>query len=198
MNWLTPTAILAAAFTMTAIGAFACTDDKLSIEEYFQKTDAIDNDSTARIDAVFEGVGETEDVGAMRDAFRQFPPILDDAVSDLEDLSPPNEAETQHERVIETLKNVASTARDSFDELDAAQTFDDVFAVVEGDAFTQANEAFTAACLDLQSVAADNGIAVDLGCTDSEEGSSQTEERPSGEVGGAAVPADNRCHPTGC
>jgi hypothetical protein len=198
MKWLTLTA-LTTVLGLAAFGSWACNDDgdELTLQEYFDRIDQIDNDGTVKTDAVFEGVDENSDAAAVREAFTRFPDVIDEILGELEDVDPPDEVKQAHEALEEKLRAVSTTARDSLDEINGAQSMDELGAVLAGEGFVAANEAFTAACLDLQQLADDNSIAVVLDCGEEEEAASQE----AGEVLGAqdAPPAaDNRCHPTGC
>jgi hypothetical protein len=156
-----------------ALGAIACNDDKesLTLEEYFQRVDEIDNDGTERIDAVFNGITDEDDVQQFREAFKDFAPILGDLADDLDGLDPPDEVRDEHDAMAEALNAFADKANDIAEDIDdiEAATPDELFAAIDEQGFTETDDAFTAACRDLQQVATDNSIDVDLDCEDEED-----------------------------
>jgi hypothetical protein len=159
---------------VAAIGGWACNDDgeSLTLEEYFQRVDEIDNDSTERIDANFEQVSE-DDVQSIRDAFKGFAPILDDVAGDFDDLDPPDAAKDRHDAMASSLNALSDKVNelaDGVDDIDAS-TPDEFFAALEEQGFSEVEDAFTTACLDLQEFAADNSITVELDCAEDEDDS---------------------------
>ena len=172
--------LAAVAVGAVALGAMACNDDKesLTLEEYFQQVDALDNSSTERIDAVFNGITDEGDVQQFRDAFKAFAPILEEVADELDDLNPPDEAKDEHDAAAKALKDFASKATEvagGVDDIDAS-TPDEFFTKVNEQGFTEASDAFAAACMDLQKLADDNSIAVDLDCEDEDEAVAAVEE----------------------
>lgn len=163
-----------AAVALAATVAWACSDDdggsSLTLEEYFAQVDAIDDETSAEIDAAFEGITDEGDVQQYKDAFKVLGPALEGAAEDLEAIDPPAEAEEEHDALVVELNNWADTATeiaDGIDDIDAS-TPEEFFAAIEEQGFTEANESFSTACLALQQVGADNDIEVDLGCVDPE------------------------------
>jgi hypothetical protein len=156
-----------------ALGAIACNDDgeSLTLEEYFQEVDRIDNESTERFDAIFETVGDETDVDGFRNAFKEFAPALEDVAGDFDDLNPPDEAKDQHDDMATALNAFSDKANEIADGVDdiEASNADEFFTAIDEQGFTEAADAFDAVCLELQQLAADNNITVDLDCSDDEE-----------------------------
>lgn len=163
-----------AVIALAAAGAWACSDDdngSLTLEEYFAKVDAIDNATTEEIDGAFEGFTDENDIEQFKTAFKVIGPVLGDAADDLDDIDPPDEAKEEHDALAKELREFADTTTDLGDNIDdiEASTPEELFAAFEERGFSEADEQFSAACLALQQVGADNGIVVDLGCEDGED-----------------------------
>ena len=158
------------------IAAAACDDDEvtlLSIEEYFARTEAIEEDADRRADDLGREVDLTlvgdlvlddERRDALMDGYRQFSGILDEFVRDLRALDPPAEASDAHGEYIDAVEELG----DAFDALAErvadADSLDDalgLFGAVQAPA-----DAAEAACLRLERVAKDNDIDADLECGD--------------------------------
>jgi len=155
-----------------ALGAVACgDDDKPTLAEYFRQVDVVDDSSTKRIDAVFNGITDENDVQQFRNAFKQFAPILDDVAGQFEDIDAADEAKTQHQAATKALNHFSDKVNEiagSVDEIDAT-TPDAFFAAIDEKGFGEADDGFTAACKDLQALADQNKIAVDLDCSDEDD-----------------------------
>lgn len=169
MKWIARTAAFAAILGATAFGGWACTDDKgnaLTLEEYFQQLDELDNQSSDRGDALFADIDLT-DLDAVKGAYAEFPDIVEDFITGLEDLNPPDEAKDAHDEAIAAAEGFREVLNDAVDEAQNATALDDLQQIGEGEAFTEADDRFTSACLDLEEIATDNNIEVDLDCEDS-------------------------------
>lgn len=163
----------------TAAGVVACSDDDgdpMTLEAYIAAVDEIDNETTASIDAGFEGLSEEPTVDEVRDAFGNIPTQLEEAADELEQLDPPEELADQQEVLADALRDYAAAADDVIENGADAATFEEFVALTESEEFTAAETAFQTACLDVQNYAADNGVAADLGCVDPEEGSAEAEQ----------------------
>lgn len=175
----TRAAVVGVILVLTAVGAVACGDDggeKLTLEEYFQQLDQIDNEGTERIDALFANMSDDPDVNEMRDAFAGFPDAVEDAAADADDLNPPDEVKDEHTALVDSLSELADAANDSLDAAADATSIDEFQSALQSDAFESANAAVTTACLALQQIANDNSISVTLDCSeDDEEGAASPE-----------------------
>lgn len=180
MNRITRIAAVGAIALLTAVAGWACNDDgdDLTLEEYFQRVDEIDNDSNQRIDAVFNGITDENDVEQFRAAFKEFAPLLQDAADDFDGIDPPGDAEAEHNTMADALNDFAAKANDIADDADdiEASTPDEFFAAVDEQGFTEAEEKFDTACQDLLQVAADNSIQVEIDCGEGDQASEEIEQ----------------------
>src|SRR5262245_43802021 len=144
-----------------ALGTWACSDDdgnELTMEEYFQQLDEIDNNTDAQITANFESITDEDDVDAFRDATKEIAPILDQAAEDISSIDPPDAAKEEHDALVQELEDWADAATEAAnsDEAAAATTPDELFTAFSEAGFDTAQQEFSDACSDLQQIAADN------------------------------------------
>ena len=177
----------AALLLALGVAATACGGDgALSLEEYFQRLDAIQNESDARFEALEaeepdiddDDVLDEEEKEALRDSFAAFPTIFREAIDKADDLDPPAEAEEAHDELVaagEALVESQSELQEDFlarlADIESTSELEELFSELFENAEAQAaSERFTAACLALQDIANANDIAVDLECEEDEEG----------------------------
>jgi hypothetical protein len=160
-----------------AIAAACGGDDRLTLEEYFERFEAIDADVDAKFEALFDDVpddGEEdlfsneENLQLFKEIFAGFPVILTDALDALEELNPPSEAEDAHDEFLATGRELGEVFEDGAGRVEAAESISEVEQIEEElePAQQEAEERFDAACLDLVGVGVANGIHVDVSCED--------------------------------
>ena len=149
-------------------GAAACSDDggkTLTLEEYFRKVEELDaeqQEATDKLDPAFEQLAP-DDVEGARDLFDQQLEVLDDFVDEMEKLNPPEEVRETHDEALALFREFREAFGDALDEAEDAETLDDMFAGFDEAAFAKIEEA-NQKCRDLEQIAADNGIEVNLDC----------------------------------
>ena len=165
---------------MRVLGAIAATcggDDRLTLEEYFERFEAIDADVDAKFEALFDDVPDDgdedlfsneENLQLFKEIFAGFPVILTDALDALEELNPPSEAEDAHDEFLATGRELGEVFEDGAGRVEAAESISEVEQIEEElePAQQEAEERFDAACLDLVGVGVANGIHVDVSCED--------------------------------
>jgi hypothetical protein len=152
-----------------AAGVSACSDDdgggnELTLEEYFEKLEAASDTFTEETDAIAEDLSDTEDLDEIRDGFGKLPALVDDFVGEMEDLNPPEEAQDAHDAAVEAGGEFRDAVDGVLEELEDVDAVEELSEVLDGDEVTSADEAFSAACRDLQDLADDNDIDVNLDC----------------------------------
>jgi len=165
---------------MLAFGAIAagCDDtgdgggDGLTLEEYFQRVDELDNELTEQSDALFAPLEDVQDPDEATDRLREIVPqqgaLLQDFRDGLGDLDPPSEVEELHNDVLEAFDELIAGFGDIVGQLDGIESFEDLDALFTDSEFAAADERLTQVCLDAERLAADNEIAVDLNCGEDE------------------------------
>ena len=154
--------------------AVSCGDDDggaLTLEEFFQRVEELDDDFEARsaeIDAEFEELSEEEALDQGPDLLGRQAELVGDFIDGLSELDPPEEASDLLEEAVSAGRNVADTFDGLVAELEGAQSLDDLFSFFEDPDFMAARGRFSQACFDAEQLAADNGITIDLNCEDEE------------------------------
>lgn len=145
-------------------------EEELDLDQYFQRFDHIGGTFDARIDTLMEesrGVGQ--EIEGTRGFFDDFQAITKQALNDVNDIYPPadaGEARDAHDEFVAALAEVLAILEDISDRLADIESPSEVQALVEQltPSFDAASERANDACLQLQGVADENGIEVDLDC----------------------------------
>ncbi len=151
--------------------AMGCSDDgggELSIEDYFEKLEALDDEQQAasdELDKELDDLGDDVSTDAFADTFEKQVKLLETFADDVDDLDPPAEVKDAHDRVVSGLRG----ARDQFDTIIEtirdADSVDEAFNSLDDAAFSEIEKA-TEACRELETIAADHNIEVDFDCDD--------------------------------
>ena len=150
-----------------AIGLASCKDGDgggLTLDEYFTRLQEIDQAAEQRFDEVDGQLGEPEDVEAVKDIFPDLLAVAEDFFTDIEALDPPEEARDAHDAAVAAGREVEDRLEALLDRTEDMQSLDEFFAATQDSALSAAEEAFSAACLDLEQIAASNNIDIDLSC----------------------------------
>lgn len=169
------TSIIAAMTTLAVIAALACNDSNggsggaLTLDEYFAELERIGDDADTASDEIeLPGLDADasfdESRAAFVDYFEQATDIVEDGVQDIRALDPPDEASDAHDRYVEGLAKIMDASNDLLDEIEDAdeEEFDEILG--GEDPFEAIDDEVTEACADLQAIADDNGVDVDLDC----------------------------------
>ncbi len=158
--------------------AAACDgDDRLTLDEYFERFEAIDADFDAKFEALFEDFPDEEEeelfsneenLRLLKETVAGFPVILADALDQLEELNPPSEAEDAHDELLARGRELVEVYEGGADRVEAVESVSEAEQIEEEltPAQREAEERFDAACLDLVGVGQANGIHVDVSCED--------------------------------
>ncbi len=146
-------------------------DGELTLEEYFQKSDAIFEDASERIEALDdpgeqEFASEEQQIEAIRDFLVADRAITEDVLDELENIDPPTEVQEAHNDfqgagvvLVALFEDVAAQLAN----VESASEVDRVFAL-NAPEINAAYARADAACFALQGVANANGVDVDLEC----------------------------------
>lgn len=156
---------------LVGFGAFAwsCNEEgSLSLEEYFEKVDELDDQQQSRsqeLEDALDELGDEATVGEIADSFDQQVEVVNDFREDMDGIEPPEEAEELHQNVLDTLEAAAEQLSDLLDQFREADSVEEGFALFE-EANLDAVESADAACRELEQLATDNNIEVDFNCDD--------------------------------
>jgi hypothetical protein len=179
---------MVATLALVAMGG-ACTSSgggALTLEEYFRELDLLDEAFSQASDEVDGKIQETQDVGEAHGYMEEQVTAFEDFLEGLQDLDAPDEVADPHADAIAGIDLFIDELSSAVDAAASATTFDELFAPFESIDSTGIEQAI-AACVELEQIAADNNIEVDLDCDDEsdEPVEEPTTEEPSEEPSGA-------------
>lgn len=199
MRRLLMAALAMGALLLVALAAGACDDDGdgvVSLDEYFRQIDELDNELATSSDALegqFDAL-DTASVDEARDLFDQQIDLLDGFLDDLDAIDPPEEAANAHDEALSAGRELATALRSAIDRAADAASIEEFFSLFDDPELDAADTRLTEACLDLEQIAADNAITVDLDCEDEEgdgtDGGDETPVDGDGTDGGDETPVD--------
>jgi len=169
-------ALVAAIVVLVGLAAFgvACKNGGggLSLEEYFTQLDAAQNEVDRQFDEAFqlEEPGpdtSEEDIAAFaRQVAEVFSTIFEDAEGTFGDIEPPAQAEEAHNALVQAIGDIRTAIDDVVDNIPDALSLEEMDAILGAPEVETASNAVDDACKELQQIADDNSIDVDLECED--------------------------------
>jgi hypothetical protein len=160
-------AVVAGSLLLAACGGGG--KEELSLDEYFQQFDAIEESMKTSVGALEEsGATVGEDVQATRDYVDGYYGIVQKGLTDVKALKPPAEAKDAQDEFVAALESMISLWQGLSDRLAEVQTTEELQTLLTGLAgetdWTDTSQQFTDACRALQTIATDKGIEVTLDC----------------------------------
>ena len=161
-------AVVAGSLLLAACGGGG-KEEEMSLDEYFQQFDAIEESMKTSVGALEEsGATVGEDVQATRDYVDGYYGIVQKGLTDVKALKPPAEAKDAQNEFVAALGNMISLWQDLSTRLAEVQTPEELGTLLTGlqseTDWTDTSQQFTDACRALQTIATDKGIAVTLDC----------------------------------
>ena len=146
--------------------------EALTLEEYFQQLDRLSQDADSQFESLQEELdrafatveSDEEFVEAYRDFFDGSQVVLAGFIEGFKRLTPPTAIEDAHREFTEASADVFEPLRSASDQLadvSSQAEMDQILGTFDTD---PRFERFDKACLDLQAIADENSIAVDLNC----------------------------------
>jgi len=156
-------ALMAGALLLAACGG----EENLDLDQYFRRLDDIVDTADSGIDTLIEesqGVGE--DTEATRVYFEGFEAVFEQTLNDLNDLHPPAEVRDAHDEFVAALVTGLAVWEDFSAQLADVESPSGLETLLAGfgPAFDAAAERLDNACLQLQGIADENDIGIDLEC----------------------------------
>jgi len=156
-------ALMAGALLLAACGG----EEKLDLDQYFRGLDDIVDTADTRVDTLMdEAQGVGEETEATRVYFEGFEAIFEQTLNDLNDLHPPAEVRDAHDEFVAALAAGLAVWEDFSTQLadvESPSGLKTLLAEFEL-AFDAAAERLDNACLQLQGIADQNAIEIDLEC----------------------------------
>ncbi len=172
-------ALAAAGVAALAVAAFLVLGggsggEELTMDEYFSRVDTVfeaaDKDTTGLEDAFDADVAEAASFDEEIDLLLEFLTgtigVFEAALADMEAISPPGEANDAHDEFVAAASDAMASTEQLVDKLEKAESqadADDILTEFERDAESTLSRA-DEACFDLQALADENAVDVDLDC----------------------------------
>jgi outer membrane murein-binding lipoprotein Lpp len=162
-------AVVAGSLLLAACGGGG-DGEELSLDEYFQQLDSIEEGIETDVLALDEAATGVigEDVEATRAYVDGYKGVVGEGVNDMKELDPPSEVGDAHDEFVAALSGMLPLWQDLSDQLKDIETTSDMQTVLMGtqaeESWTTATQRFADACLDLQGIADEKGFDVDLNC----------------------------------
>jgi hypothetical protein len=141
----------------------ACSDDELTLEEYFQRIEEIDGETEDRYSELSEEYAAGAELQQLRDFYPQVTGLYDDFVADLEAIEPPEQAASLHAEAVAAARAFRDVFGGLSDDLEQAESSVEFLALANA-AVERANEQFLDVCLEMEALALANNIGIDLEC----------------------------------
>ena len=163
---------LAAAALLVPV-AFACNGgERLGLEEYFQRVEEVGTKAQSAfeqetVEPLAESASEEDAATFARETIMRSVTVLGEARDSLDELNPPSEVEEPHDRFVGALGKEVEAIQDVADRLPDALSVFELQALESQFDTPELNEAYAQedeACKELQAVADENEIDVDLQC----------------------------------
>ena len=161
--------LLAISALMAVLLLVTCGGDGTSdLDRYFRQLEDIEAVAEARANALNEqSQGLGQDIEVTRSYFEGFEAIQQETLDGLNGMRPPAEVGDAHAEYVAALQQALALTVGFADRLAAAASSSDLEAVLAGlndTSFDAISQRLSGACLELQGIATDKGIEVDLRC----------------------------------
>ena len=162
-------AALVLAFGTVAVACGGGNGDGLTLEEYFQRLEALSTDYDQRGNALGEGFAEEfssdeEQFKAAQEFWEDFIALFGEFVNDLDDLNPPSEVEAAHKESVDAGSEALKGFQEFVDQVRGAESLSELEERFGSLELETVGDRFDQACVTLQGIADANGIDVSLNC----------------------------------
>ena len=165
--------LVAALALLVAAFAAACGDgDELTLEEYFQRIEALEDDLNAEEEELLAEIAtvstvaatEEEELEILKEFMAVLIPLARSYVEGLERIDPPSEVEDVHNEAVALQVEARETIEDLNERVQRIESADELeefeFELETADFLDRRDQN----CFALEAIAEENGIFVDLGC----------------------------------
>jgi hypothetical protein len=148
----------------------ACGGDgqKPALDNYFQQLEDIKQTYSARAEAMSEeALAIQEDLEAYKEYFGDMQDLFDEALNEMKGLDPPPEARDAHDEWIAAQSELQAASYDLGDRVADTESLSElveIFQGLQGMELEPPSGRVREACRELQRIAGENGIDVDLRC----------------------------------
>lgn len=120
--------------------------DALSVEDYFERVQAISDETEAAQDAI----APAEAAGDVSRLFGDQGDVLSDSRDKMRDVNPPEAVEPVHDVFVDALKDFSDKAKELSDDLDGVDDGDEVNSIIEAANLDAVTAPFQVACSGLE------------------------------------------------
>ena len=168
-----PAGLLLAVAALLALVAFACSgSEELSLEEYFKRVDEIGeqaslSSSTRTVEPPAADASEEEIADYARASLMKSSTIMREVHDSFDELEPPSRVKKPHDQFLNALTASADAVEEVADGLPDAITAYDLQSlgiVLDTPELNEASDQLDRACKELQAIADEDEIDVDLEC----------------------------------
>ena len=162
-------AVVAGSLLLAACGGGG-DGEELSLDEYFQQLDSIEEGIKTGIGGLEEASAGVigEEVEATRVYVDGYQGIVGEGIDNMKELDPPSEAGDAHDEFVAALSGMLPLWQDLSDQLKDIETTSEMQTLLMGtqaeEPWLEATQRFADACLDLQGIADEKGFDIDLDC----------------------------------
>jgi hypothetical protein len=166
-------ALVAMAATATGCGG-GDGDTGVTSEEYFRQVEALVGHLDQQTEALAikweedlaSATSDEERLRLARDFYSDLFSFVEPLQDDLRDIEPPKEVEEAHGALVDLAGEFSRAWSDISAEVRNAASEAELGAILNDDHFTEVGQRFEQGCVELQRIADDGGIDVDLKCSD--------------------------------
>lgn len=171
-----PFILLTAVIALVALAAAATGcgggDGGATTEEYFRQVEALVGDVDQQSEALesqwqeklASASSDQDQLELVRDFYYELFSLTDDFADGLADIEPSKEVEEAHDALVDLAGQFSSVWSDMSDDVKNATTEAELEELLTGDQFEEIGQRFEQACFELQRIADDGGIDVNLEC----------------------------------
>ena len=171
-------ASLLLALLLAAVAAFAAAcngdgqRDALTLEQYFQQVDRVVDDVAEQADELIEQAFTDVDTSSSEDAqlaasrvyLSGFLAIIESFLDDIGEIEPPAEANDAHDAFAEAAGEFADASRDVIERLEDVLSPGGLGELLADPDLNEAGDRVEQACFEVQDLAEEHGIDIDLNC----------------------------------
>jgi hypothetical protein len=154
---------------LVSAASAACGEDssagsELTLEEYFQRLEAAYQRADDQEDALEDQIERSQDIDVARNVAPEFLALGEAFIADVEELVPPDVARDAHQDALDAAHALRVEVDQAIDAADDVESIDEFESLGDTDSFLTAGERYIQTCSQLQGIADELGIEVDLAC----------------------------------
>ena len=146
--------------------------DSAGLERYYQRVDELVDDVVEQGDELLEESFTDVDISSAEDAqlaasrayLQGFLEIIDQFLDDLREIEPPSEVREAHDAFVEAADEFAGASSDVIGQIGDVLSPDGLGELLDDPNLSEAGDRIEQACFEVQDLAEEHGIEIDLNC----------------------------------